>query len=438
MTDVIHALLIHNLGHHEVYVQLEDESAYRKIRNVAQYSFGQALLENIDASAPSISYSPGTLSFEPRAPLNWSAKKLRRRLVDSRGNEIALGEVSVERVVFPLIESAVQAVYENHPDTAIELHIALVSSGAAHDSEGSKGGSTAKIRQLMKEYLNAQYPDVEVHPVHRDTEKAFTFAKSTELLLSLEKIIQTARRPAVNAHTEDWKDYFRLYLSANTGTISDISTLLEGLRPHRPALVHISAAHKWPFDDDNLLVLPSAQILSNDELRQRPARPAHELERPELRFAVEEMKKWKKYFVDHRPKRAAEKDERNDANSHREYIYWFRKGKKEVLALVVTQDPETKKLHAHRGVNLEVSLPTGTLCAERNAIGSALATFPNIERKDVKAVAVLSLADDIGPRLGPCGACTEWLRKVAEVNPDFRVVTFEDYDCENVFVTPVE
>lgn len=434
MVDVIRALLVHNLGHHEVYVQLEHEPEYRKIRNIAQYSFGQAVLENIETAAPARSDSLGILRFDPPAPLHWSAPKLRRRLVDVRGNETTLSEASVQRVAFPLIESAVQAVYDQHKNATLELHVALVSSGPADDSEHAKGGSTENIGQLLKHYLATNHPDVRVYDVHRDTHEAFTFAQSTALLRALEDIVQDVRKPAVDAHTEDWQDFFQLYLSANTGTISGISTLLEGLRPHRPALVHIPAAHKWPFahDEPLILELPEADVLSNDALRQRPSQAAEDLTRNELVFAVQEMKKWKDYFIRHRPQRAA------NHNNHREYIYWFRKGKKEVLAVVVTQDPETKELHAHRGVNLEVSLPTGTLCAERNAIGSALATFPNLERRDVKAVAVLSLADDIGPRLGPCGACTEWLRKVAEVNPDFRVVTFEDYDCENVFVAPVE
>jgi len=38
----------------------------------------------------------------------------------------------------------------------------------------------------------------------------------------------------------------------------------------------------------------------------------------------------------------------------------------------------------------------------------------------------------------PCGACMEWLKKIAEVNPDFRVVTFTDTSCEDVFVSTVE
>ena len=37
-----------------------------------------------------------------------------------------------------------------------------------------------------------------------------------------------------------------------------------------------------------------------------------------------------------------------------------------------------------RGINSEVSLPTGSICAERSAIGNARALFPNIGRKQMK------------------------------------------------------
>jgi hypothetical protein len=39
--------------------------------------------------------------------------------------------------------------------------------------------------------------------------------------------------------------------------------------------------------------------------------------------------------------------------------------------------------------------------------------------------------------ISPCGSCMEWLRKVTEVNPDFRCVTFTDISCERVFIKPV-
>ena len=38
----------------------------------------------------------------------------------------------------------------------------------------------------------------------------------------------------------------------------------------------------------------------------------------------------------------------------------------------------------------------------------------------------------------PCGACMEWLKKIADVNPGFRVVTFTDTSCDEAFVTTVE
>ena len=43
---------------------------------------------------------------------------------------------------------------------------------------------------------------------------------------------------------------------------------------------------------------------------------------------------------------------------------------------------------------------------------------------------------DINP-LAPCGACNEWLKKIAESNPYFKVLTFTDADCNGVYITPV-
>lgn len=39
--------------------------------------------------------------------------------------------------------------------------------------------------------------------------------------------------------------------------------------------------------------------------------------------------------------------------------------------------------------------------------------------------------------LKPCGACMEWLKKIAEVNPDFKVITFTDYHCGGVYIEDV-
>lgn len=34
----------------------------------------------------------------------------------------------------------------------------------------------------------------------------------------------------------------------------------------------------------------------------------------------------------------------------------------------------------------------------------------------------------------PCGVCTEWLKKIAEVNPGFKIYTFTDEDCTQIYV----
>jgi hypothetical protein len=34
----------------------------------------------------------------------------------------------------------------------------------------------------------------------------------------------------------------------------------------------------------------------------------------------------------------------------------------------------------------------------------------------------------------PCGACNEWLKKIAEVNPRLKVVTFTDASCKGIYV----
>ena len=44
---------------------------------------------------------------------------------------------------------------------------------------------------------------------------------------------------------------------------------------------------------------------------------------------------------------------------------------------------------------------------------------------------------DMNP-LKPCGACNEWLKKIAEVNPDFSVITFTDENCHGVYVEEID
>ena len=103
-----------------------------------------------------------------------------------------------------------------------------------------------------------------------------------------------------------------------------------------------------------------------------------------------------------------------------------------------------KKIHYHSklftGVLTEVSLPAGgSYCAERTAIVAARSSYPSLSRQDFKGIAILEVPlnydtpfERLDNPLQPCGACGEWLAKLQEENPAFRVVTFTTHDCTEV------
>ena len=89
-----------------------------------------------------------------------------------------------------------------------------------------------------------------------------------------------------------------------------------------------------------------------------------------------------------------------------------------------------------KGINVEVSLATGSICAERVAISTAHTSHPELTgRHNLSAVAVLHLSTDMrensdrvgeNPKL-PCGVCQIWIEKLA-CRKNFRVITYPDRD----------
>lgn len=108
--------------------------------------------------------------------------------------------------------------------------------------------------------------------------------------------------------------------------------------------------------------------------------------------------------------------------------FWLRKSQKATLSvLMVRGGGEGSEPQYFHGMNLEVSLPTGSLCSERAAIGAALAARPGLKRSDFLCIAVFAppFLTSLGRNpIDPCGACREWLEKIAAVNPGFKILTF--------------
>lgn len=239
-----------------------------------------------------------------------------------------------------------------------------------------------------------------------------------------------------------------------------MAALNASLRPYRPNYLHLWRLKTW-WDEDRLCER-DVDFHAFHKLEMRPALPRAELVGDDRRI-VDEMLKYRAQFEAVRDGSHAHGGEAPSGHSADELSsFWLRKSRKAVLAVLLTRKAEADAAPViYRGMNLEVSMPTGTLCAERNAIGNALANDQSLRREDIRAIAVLSVsiarredgensqqagadetATDKGETLlnplDPCGACMEWLRKIAEVNPDFKVITFNDTTCESAIITPIE
>jgi len=342
-----------------------------------------------------------------------------------------LESLVIKRIMTPLIEGAIQR-FDHINSKSFQL--VLVSSGKRdrRSSPEKVAKCLAEITRVRTRATNgAQRHEVVHHHVSSSPHEL-----TPSMLLPLEQRLRERALLIAQTHGEDWRKELAVHISANTGTTNMIAALTLTFAEWSPMMHLISSARKplksSPERPSNVY---NANLYQLDSLSDWIKVPREELDQLSG-FAVDELRAWRDDFIQQRPVRPPA------LNAKDEQLFFHRKGLKEVLCVVVVQDParrddseQSSAWHAIRGVNLEVSLPTGTLCAERNAIGTALCQFPQLQRMDIKAVAVLSLDEKLS-KLGPCGACQEWLKKVIEVNPDLRIMSFSAPDADEIFIRP--
>lgn len=443
MACLHHHVLVHLVGHHDLYLHFDtpDGQVTALHDGHATWSTGNALQTLLDApnQTAEVEGDTDTVRLARGAPLGWPKAKVRDRLIwKHKAVDFAVLAASpVTSLRVPVLAAALAAFRGDLKGA--RGTVILVTTGPEADGEGREqlGHSTQSVGAVLHGVLTRTSlgADLEVlPPVHLATDRPHDFADVPTLVRTLGRELANRRREVVEAGGDDWAKRFRLVLSVNTGPNAVIAGLIRGLDEFGPHLLHIGDARRWPESEARVPTRLTGAVLDGDALRQRPSVAVEAFAAdPAVACALTEMTAWRDAFVSARPERPTALA-RSSLRDDKERLFWFRKGLKEVLAVLVVRDPATGALRAFRGVNLEVSLPTGTLCAERNAIGTAFATLPSLERRHIEAVAVLSLSD--APRLGPCGACREWLQKMAEANPDLRVVTFEDEALSRVFVEP--
>ena len=301
--------------------------------------------------------------------------------------------------------------------------------------------------------------------------------------------------PSVLSFDPNWKERFHLNLSFADGSPARTYAIQASLRPYRPTYMHFWQLKTYWHSDK--VCEDDVEVHSFEDMEVEPPCEVEECDTI-TRMVVEEMKRFRNEF--------REVEELGiDGSDLRQF--WLRKSKKPVLAILLARG-KNGELELFRGTNLEVSMPTGSLCAERNVIGTALANNVGLKRGDLLAVAVLAanmdghkpaqvevLASsvlcptipspppsprhpsspsrkisvrkysdegfsdtdgssvhpthrrrtqktiyaahgDINP-LKPCGSCNEWLKKIAEPNPKFKVITFTNEKCEGVYTNSI-
>ena len=448
MTKITRCVL-HNIGHHDLFVELyRDKEISRELggaprigwcrpRSASMSRLGELLLERLDESGATYY---GNNSLRLNEPLRLEAGELMFELNErpkdgfiSRETFEALNsQVVIHTIYAPLahevvlsheptelIASSRSRQQNNRPSKLDEIDRFLLILVTAGDEKSSPRLIAQVIQRIIEERwesdLQLRGSNYEVSCEHVNT-NPHSIAPSQ--LLHLEnRVLEEAERVAVN-HGEDWRECFKLYLSVSSGTTLMISAITLTFAEWSPVMQTIGKARhllSCTPEHPSRVYRPKERELSS--IKEWVAVEESQLNHIGS-LAVRELREWRESYLGHRPRRPKELEGHSD-----EEIFFHRKGLKEVLCVVVIEDRigvegEAGSLVPIRGVNLEVSLPTGTLCAERNAISTALCRFPQLQRRDIKAVAVLSL--DSSPKLaklGPCGACEEWLRKVHEVSP---------------------
>ena len=250
-------------------------------------------------------------------------------------------------------------------------------------------------------------------------------------------VIDAERTLALRAFGEDWPKKLNVTMCLADGPPVRISAMQAALRSYRPGYLHV-----WrlkTFWDERVVAEEDVEFHNFKELEMRP--PVHRSQlQGEMRALVEDMLRYRRQFEAVRDlTRQSDAGEISGVERHELDTFWLRKTRKVVMAVLLTKKSGVEDRPVFwRGMNVEVSMPTGTLCAERNAISNALAGDQTLRRTHLQGVAVLSLTLDresgevlrvggLSPSdhngggevsevalnpLDPCGACMEWLKKV--------------------------
>jgi cytidine deaminase len=504
------------------------------------------------------------LSDASRAPtVDLNEVRVRGRDLDKAQGGGGGASCRIRHVLFPLLATLLprwkERIQQKQYDRAASVkRVLILVSGVGtprnwtHDR---RGNSTETCARVMKAFLQRIDPALTVVHIHSETN---IFRYDENLVFSEKELMpiihsyrdaharglhypdetRSGRNDGTNVGDDeqdvslrthpfsaDWKDSFHTTLSFADGSPARTYAIQASLRQYRPTYFHFWQLKTFWHEDK--IVNDDIEVHSFEAMETIPPVDSSSCSDPMVAQVIREMKTFKEEMAQ---TLMADNDIRR---------FWLRKTHKPVIAvLLVRSDGSEEDPVLYRGTNMEVSMPTGSLCAERNVIGTALADRPGLKREDLKLIAVLAVPlVDIGHRRGPspelsgmrrvhscnanidcdvtprsvrkasygseedpewilpfpkpdsrtsqypnaeissstprrtislvsrsyqanaagskrtvvlqssyqdlnplrpCGACNEWLKKIAECNPYFKILTFTDAECNGVYITPCQ
>jgi cytidine deaminase len=305
------------------------------------------------------------------------------------------------------------ATYAGSPTKCKKVVILVSGVGSPRNwTHSMDGNSTEDCAKLMKLLIQTLYPDWVVVQVHSTTnlfryDENISFVQN-ELLPCIQSYrdahatglaypdeVTASEQDEISkkinhlAFDPDWRKSMSVTLSFADGSPARNYAIQAALRPYKPTYFHCwqlkTFWHELKIVDSDIEVhtFEEMETLPPIDLTTPLSTQQFQQQQPIALQVVEEMKTFKAEME------TILKDTSEEGNDIRSF--WLRKTRKPVLAVLAVQMMKDGPVKLYRGTNMEVSMPTGSLCAERNVIGTALAANPMLKRHHLKTIAVLSV-----------------------------------------------
>lgn len=291
--------------------------------------------------------------------------------------------VAITAVYFPLVALLLpkwhHVLHEFKSERSRQLLYLISGAGIPrNEAHAVSGNSTESTARLLALFVQCNYPQTDVIQVHSGS-NIFRFDDNVQFMTrELRPRLEAHREALVDRFGDAWKAHFHVTIAYTDGPPARLSALNASLRMYRPSYLHL-----WQlktFWHERRLSMGDVDFHSFENIEASPCVASSDADAL-TQTLVKEMRVFRDQFL-----RAEGEGEVGG--------FWLRKSRKPVLAVLLVEKEDErggKRLVVHRGMNCEVSMPTGSLCAERNAIGSALASDPTLKRRSMKMIGVLSL-----------------------------------------------